>query len=108
MEETNILLAVMLVFAGGLLLLLGYITRQNQDPTSITLPHLDLSKIKNKKGFAQMVGSQLMLIGLACLGTAGLVLLLPRLILFALLLLIGLVICLSFRLVIRHKQFIQS
>jgi hypothetical protein len=105
MEGTNILLAVMLAFAGALLLLLGYLTRKNPDLTGITLPNLDLAKIKDKKGFALLISTSLMLIGLCCFGTAAFVLILPQLTLTAFMVFIFLVIAVSFRLVIMHHKF---
>ena len=105
MEETNILLTIMLVFAGALLLLLGYLTRKNQDPTGITLPNLDLSKIKDKKGFAILVGTNLMIIGICCISNAVFVFIVPQLTLMAFIVFIFLVIGISFRLVMLHKKF---
>jgi magnesium-transporting ATPase (P-type) len=108
MKETNILLTVMVSFVGTLLLFLGYLTRKNQDPTGITLHNLNLSKIKDKKGFAILVGTNLMLIGIFCIGTAVFVNLVPHFTLLAVILLILLVMALSLRLVIRHKKFENS
>lgn len=108
MKETNILLTVMLSFVGTLLLLLGYLTRKNQDAAGITLPNLNLSKIKDKKGFAILVGTNLMLIGIFCIGTAVFVNMVPHLTLLAFIILILFVIALSLRLVIRHKKFENS
>lgn len=107
MEATTIILTVMLGFAGVLLLLLGYLTRKNQDPTGISLPNLDLSKIKDKKGFAIFVGTHVMLIGVFCISAGVFVFTVPRLTLLALVLFMFLVITMSFRLVILHKKFEQ-
>lgn len=105
MEETNILLAVMLAFAGTLLLLLSYLTRKNQDLSGVTLPNLDLAKIKDKKGFAMLISTSLMLTGIGCLGTAAWVLIVPQLTLTAIIAFIFLVMAISFRLVIMQNKF---
>jgi hypothetical protein len=105
-EGINILLVVILGFVGAIMLLIGYLVKQNQSIESISLPNRALEKVRDKVGFSRFAGNRVMRMGVGALITAILIALLPQFLMMAILLFILLTAAFGLELIFGCKRYL--
>jgi hypothetical protein len=105
-EGINILLIVILGFVGAIMLLIGYLVKQNQSIESISLPNRALEKVRDKVGFSRFAGNRVMRMGVGALITAILIALLPQFLMMAILLFILLTAAFGLELIFGCKRYL--